>query len=256
MTVLKNWMATLKKVASAAADNVGFLIGALACVILVLALAFFAEKLITAAREKKGEKTSENERQSLKIRRMTLIAMMTALATVLMLFDFPIPGLPAFYQLDFSEIPIIIGAYAMGPVAGVLMEFLKILLNLLFNGTSTVFIGEFANFIMGCCYVVPAAILYYARTTKRMARISLAAGTLTAVVSSCLLNAYLLLPTYGKLFHMDVVKTAAKDNSGITTIGKLIIFGTLPFNLLKYGVVSIITLLIYKHISRLLREHK
>ncbi|MBO4767520.1 MAG: Gx transporter family protein [Lachnospiraceae bacterium] len=188
---------------------------------------------------------------------MTLIAMLTAVAIVLMMFEFPVPFIPPFYKMDFSELPIIIGAFAMGPVAGVIMEFLKILLNLLFTGTGTAFVGEFANFIMGCCFIVPASILYYAHKTKKMSRIGLGVGCAAVTVCSCLLNAYLLLPTYGKLFHMDldvIIGMGAEKNAGIKTLTTFIIYGVAPFNLIKYGLVSIVTIFIYKHISRLLKK--
>ena len=190
---------------------------------------------------------------------MTLIAMLTAGAMVLMYFEFPVPGIPPFYKMDFSEIPIIIGAFAMGPVAGVIMEFLKILLNLLFTGTSTVFVGEFANFIMGCCFVVPASILYYAKKTKVMSRIGLGIGCFMVTVCSCLLNAFVLLPTYSKLFHMDMsalVAMGTEKNSMISSLGTFIIFGVAPFNLIKYGLVSLVTILVYKRISRLLKKQQ
>lgn len=251
------WFETLKKMASTAKDKAGFLLGALLAVAVVLAVAFIAEYFINRAHKKNNLQTSLNAKESLKIHRMTLIAMLSAAAAVLMLLDFPIPLIPMFYKLDFSELPIIIGAFAMGPVAGVAMEFLKILLNLLLKGTSTAFIGEFANFIMGCCFIVPASILYYAHKTKRMSRIGLAVGIVAEVVCSCLLNAFLLLPAYAKLFHVDVsvlVGQGTERNEMIKTLGTFIIYGVAPFNLLKYGVVSLITILIYKHISRLLKK--
>ena len=255
---MKKWIETLKKVATTAGDNAGFLVGALAAVAAVLAAAFIAEILIRKAHAKNGQ-TGETpaSRESFKLHRMTLIAMLTAGAIVLMLFEFPVPGIPPFYKMDFSELPIIIGAFAMGPVAGVIMEFLKILLNLLFTGTSTVFVGEFANFIMGCCFIVPASILYYAKKTKVMSRIGLGFGCLMVTVCSCLLNAYVLLPTYSKLFHMDmntIVAMGSEKNGMISSLGTFIIFGVAPFNLIKYGAVSLITIVVYKRISRLLKK--
>jgi len=257
---VKKWIETLKKVATTAGDNVGFLLGALAAVAAVLVAAFVAEALIRKAHAKKAsDGETPVSRESFKLHRMTLIAMLTAGAMVLMYFEFPVPGIPPFYEMDFSEIPIIIGAFAMGPVAGVIMEFLKILLNLLFTGTSTVFVGEFANFIMGCCFVVPASILYYAKKTKVMSRIGLGIGCFMVTVCSCLLNAFVLLPTYSKLFHMDMstlVAMGTEKNSMISSLGTFIIFGVAPFNLIKYGLVSLVTILVYKRISRLLKKQQ
>lgn len=254
---MKKWIETLKKVGSAAADNKNFLFGAVGVVALVLLLAFAAEWIIRKCHAKNGAPVAAHDKESLKLHRMTLIAMLTAISIVLMLFEFPLPFIPAFYKLDFSELPIIIGAFTLGPVAGVLIEFLKILLNLLLTGTSSAFVGEFANFIMGCCFIVPASVFYYAKKTKRTARIGLAAGCLAVTVCGCLLNAYLLLPTYSKLFHMDMnvlIGMGTEKNGMIDTLSTFILFGVAPFNLIKYGAVSIITLVIYKRISRLLKK--
>jgi len=254
---VKKWIETLKKVGKSANENVDFLLKALAVVAVIMIVAGVAEYWIRKSREKKGETVGANTKSSLKLHRMTLIAMLSAVATVLMLLEFPIPGIPVFYKMDFSELPVIIGAFAMGPVAGVIIEFLKVLLNLVLNGTSTAFVGEFANFIMGCCFIVPASILYYARKTKRMSRIGLAVGCLSVTICSCFLNAYLLLPTYSKLFHMDldkIIGMGTDRNGMIKTLRTFILYGVAPFNLVKYGVVSLITLVIYKHISRLLKR--
>ena len=94
-------------------------------------------------------------------RTIVCVGMLAAISTILMLFEFPLPFIaPGFYELDFSEVPILIGAFALGPVAGVLTELVKILLNLVINGTNTAFVGEFANFVMGCAFVVPASVIY------------------------------------------------------------------------------------------------
>ena len=88
------------------------------------------------------------------------IGMLAGIAVVLMLFDIPLPFAPSFYQIDLSELPVLIGAFAMGPMAGVLIELIKVLLNLVINGTDTAFVGEFANFLIGCALIVPAALVY------------------------------------------------------------------------------------------------
>ena len=91
----------------------------------------------------------------LSVRGITTIAMLSAIALVLMLFEIPLWFAPSFYEIDLSEVPVLIGAFALGPVAGIVIEFIKILLNLLINGTATVFVGEFANFLIGASLVVP-----------------------------------------------------------------------------------------------------
>ena len=111
-------------------------------------------------------------------RMIVCVGMLAAISTILMLFEFPLPFLaPGFYELDFSEVPILIGAFALGPVAGVLTELVKVLLNLVVNGTQTAFVGEFANFVMGCMFVLPASLIYKMKKSRKHAVIGLAAGT-------------------------------------------------------------------------------
>ena len=192
----------------------------------------------------------------MKTRNMVSIAMLAAVAVILMLFEFPLPFLPPFYKIDASELPVIIGAFAMGPLAGVLIELIKVLLNLLLDGTTTAFVGEFANFLIGCSYVVPASIVYYRKKSKKNAIVGLVIGTVACAVVGCLLNAYLLLPAYSKAFHMDIealIAMGTAANKAIDSMFTFVLFATAPLNILKCGLVSIITMLIYKPISRILK---
>lgn len=193
---------------------------------------------------------------NMRTRNMVSIAMLGAVAVVLMLFEFPLPFLPPFYKIDASELPVIIGAFAMGPLAGVAIELLKNLLNLLIDGTTTAFVGEFANFLIGCSYVVPASMVYYYRKSKRNAVLGLVLGTVACAVVGCLLNAYLLLPAYSKAFHMEIdalIAMGTAANKAIDSMFTFVLFATAPLNILKCGLVSVITMLIYKPISRILK---
>jgi len=195
-------------------------------------------------------------KKRMKTRNMVSIAMLAAVAVVLMLFEFPLPFLPPFYKLDASELPVIIGAFAMGPWAGVLIELIKVLLNLLIDGTTTVFVGEFANFLIGCSYVVPASLVYYYKKSKKNAVVGLIVGTMICAVVGCLLNAYLLLPAYSKAFHMEIdalIAMGTAVNKAIDSMITFVLFATAPLNILKCGMVSVITMLIYKPISRILK---
>ena len=227
-----------------------FLSIAIAIVVILILIAKGAEMV---ADKKKGlEKTKQMQRT----RRMVIIAMLSAISVVLMLFEFPLPFLPPFYKIDASELPIIIGAFTLGPVAGVVMEFIKVALNLLMDGTTTAFVGEFANFLIGCSFVVPAAIVYYFKKTKKNAVFGLILGIVTCTVAGCLLNAYLLLPAYSKAFKMDIEALIAMGtavNGMINSLLTFVIFATAPLNFIKCSVVSILTMLIYKPISRILK---
>ncbi|MBQ9119329.1 MAG: ECF transporter S component [Lachnospiraceae bacterium] len=243
-------MKGLKTLFETAKENVGFLVLSVAIVVTILVVAYGAEYLIAKGR---GEKRTK---EKLRIHRMTLIAMLTAIAEVLMLFEIPLWFLPAFYEIDLSELPVIIGAFTLGPVAGVTIEFLKIVLNLLINGTATAFVGEFANFLIGCAFVVPASIFYYAKKTKKNAIIGLVTGTVTCALVGCFLNAFVLLPAYSRAFHMEMdvlIAMGTEKNSLISGMFSFVVFAVAPFNILKCGIVSVITLFIYKKISRLLK---
>ena len=184
------------------------------------------------------------------------IGMLGAIAVVLMLFEIPLPFAPSFYEIDFSEVPVLIGCFSMGPLAGVLIEMIKIILNLCINGSVTAGVGELANFVIGCALVLPAAFIYKRKKTKKGAVIGLIAGTLFMTISGCFINAYVMLPTYAKAFGMPIdalVGMGSAINASITDLFTFVMFAVVPFNLLKGVLVSIIVLLIYKKISPILK---
>ena len=199
-------------------------------------------------------RTGVNKNTNVKM--LVQIAMLSAVAAVLMLVEFPLPFLaPSFYQLDFSEVPVLIGAFAMGPLAGAAIELVKILMNFVLNGTVTAGIGELANFLMGCALVVPAGMIYRRVKNKKYAMIGMATGTVCMAVAAAVLNAFLLLPAYGKAFGMPVeafVDMGALLIPAIDDLFTFCLFSVLPFNLLKGILVSGLTLGLYKHIRRIL----
>ncbi len=191
-----------------------------------------------------------------KVRHMAQMGMLAAISVVLMLFEIPLPFAPAFYEIDFSEVPVLVGSFAMGPLAGAGIEFLKILLNFAVNGTDTAGVGEFANFLIGCALVVPAALVYRKRRTKSGAVIGMIVGTAFMTFVGCFLNACVLLPAYAKAFGMPMdalVEMGAAVNHYITDLTTFAVFAVAPFNLLKGFLVSLIVLLIYKKIRPVLK---
>ncbi len=191
-----------------------------------------------------------------KVRHMAQMGMLAAISVVLMLFEIPLPFAPAFYEIDFSEVPVLVGSFAMGPLAGAGIEFLKILLNFAVNGTDTAGVGEFANFLIGCALVVPAALVYRKRRTKSGAVIGMIVGTAFMTFVGCFLNACVLLPAYAKAFGMPMdalVGMGAAVNHYITDLTTFAVFAVAPFNLLKGFLVSLIVLLIYKKIRPVLK---
>ena len=195
-----------------------------------------------------------------KTRKLVEIGMLGAIATVLMLFEFPIPFIaPPFYELDFSEVPVLVGAFALGPMAGATIELIKILINLLINGTATAFVGEIGNYLLGCSFIIPAALIYKKRKTKKNALIAMVIGTIVMTVFGCFLNAYILLPTYATAFGMPIdaiVGMGSAINANINDVMTFVIIAVAPFNIIKGIIVSVITLLIYKHISPILKGNR
>ena len=191
------------------------------------------------------------------VKNMITIGMLAAIAVILMLFEFPIPFLaPGFYKLDLSELPVLIGTFAMGPVAGIAIEFVKILLNLLINGTTTAYVGELGNFIVGCAFLIPAGIIYWRKKTFKRAVIALVVGGLTMVAAGSLMNAYVLLPAYGKAFGMPVqafVEMGTAVHSSVNSLLGFVALIIVPFNLVKYTIVSVIVFFVYKRIRVVLR---
>ena len=196
--------------------------------------------------------TNQNVKTKNKVRKMAQIGMLSAIAVVLMLFEIPLPFAPSFYEIDFSEVPVLIGSFAMGPLAGAAIELVKILLNFAINGTATAGVGELANFLIGCAMVVPAAWIYKKKHTRMGAIVGMVTGTLFMAFVGCFLNAFVLLPTYAKAFGMPInalVGMGTAVNSHITSLTTFVIFAVAPFNLLKGFLVSLIVFLIYKKIS-------
>ena len=187
-----------------------------------------------------------------RVRTIVQIGMLSAIAVVLMLFEIPLPFAPSFYEIDFSEVPVLIGCFVMGPMAGIVIELVKILLNLLINGTMTAGVGEIANFFIGCAFCVPAGIIYKKMHTRKGALIGMAVGTVIMTFLGCFLNAFVLLPAYAAAFQMPIdalVSMGTAVNANITSLLTFVMFAVAPFNLLKGILVSLIVLLIYKKIS-------
>ena len=195
---------------------------------------------------------SATNKISARIRMIAQVGMLAAIATVLMLFEIPLHFAPAFYEIDFSEVPILVGCFTMGPLAGATIEFIKILLNFAINGTMTAGVGEIANFLIGCALVVPAGLIYKKMHSRKGAIIGMITGTVVMTFLGCFLNAYILLPTYAKAFEMPMdalIGMGSAVNGNITNLLTFVTFAVAPFNLLKGILVSLIVLLIYKKIS-------
>ena len=184
-------------------------------------------------------------------------AIFAAMAGVLMFIEIPLFFAPSFYEIDLSEIPVMICTFYLGPVAGVVCELLKVIVKLVLKGTSTAFVGDFANFVVGCSFVLPASFIYHLNRSKKTAIIGLVTGTLVMTVFGSLFNAVYLLPTFAELFGMPleaIIGMGTAVNSSINSVSTLVLFAVVPFNLLKGLIITVLTMLLYKRISPLLHK--
>jgi len=201
--------------------------------------------------------TSVKSHQGITTRQLAKVAILSALAFVVMMIEFPLPIAPPFYKLDFSEVIVLMGGFALGPVYAVIIEALKILLNVLFTGTSTAFVGEFANFVMGFAFVFPAAMYYQYNKTKKGALLGMVFGTVILAVVSAFVNGFIMLPMYSALYHMPMETIVAMGSAifpAVTNVFTFCLFCVVPFNIVKGVLVSLITYLAYKHVSPLLHS--
>ncbi|MBQ9249726.1 MAG: ECF transporter S component [Oscillospiraceae bacterium] len=204
------------------------------------------------------KKLSKNRKTLSDTHYITYVAIFSCMAGVLMLVEIPLFFAPGFYKMDLSELPILICTFYLGPVAGVISELVKVMIKLLLKGTTTAFVGDFANFAVGCSFVLPASVVYHANPSKKSALTGMIVGTLVMTVFGSAFNAIYLLPKFAQLFGMPldvIVGMGTAVNSAITSVSTLVLFAVVPFNLLKGIVVSLLTFLLYKRISPILHKN-
>ena len=187
-------------------------------------------------------------------RRVSIIGICSALAAVLHILDFPLLFLaPEFYKLDFSELPVMLCGFYLGPAAAVACEGIKILLKLLLKGTSTAFVGDFANFAVGCSLVLPAVIIYHVHKSRKSAIVGLIAGTVVLTIFGSAFNAIYLLPKFSQLYGLpldSIIGMGGKINASIHDLSTFVLLAVAPLNLIKGAMISILTMLLYKRVAR------
>jgi len=193
-----------------------------------------------------------------KLVKLIKISLLSVMAFLLMYIEIPIPIFPEFLKIDISDLPALLGAFALGPIAGVIIELFKNILHGMLAG-KTAFVGELANFLVGGCLVFVSGYIYKAKKSKGGAVIALLIGTMAMSIFAGILNYFVILPLYESVlgFPVDaVVGMGTKINHNIKDLNTFIIFSIIPFNILKGIVVSAVTLGIYKRVSPLLhKEH-
>ena len=218
--------------------------------------------LVSVVLEKGAQKKNGISEPIFNTRKLAMIGMFSGIAVSLQVLDFPIFFAPGFYKMDFSELPILVGSFAFGPVAGVMMEFVKVLLKLCIKGTSTAFIGDLANFVVGCSLIIPASAVYSFKKTKKSAIIACIVGTLVMTVFGTAFNAVYLLPAFSKFYGMplDAILAMGAEVNPLAKEGSIVSFVVAcvaPMNLIKGTLVSVVTLLIYKPLSPIIKTgHK
>ena len=215
------------------------------CLVTVAAVILLAKLL-----EKRLVKT---QRRAAGSRYIAFVAMFSAIGGVLMLLEIPLFFAPSFYKMDLCELPVLLCSFYLGPVAGVTAEFLKVFIKLLLKGTSTAFVGDYANFVVGCCYILPASAIYHAHKTKRNAILGMAAGTVVMAVFGSAFNAQYLIPKFAELFGMPIdaiVSMGTSVNRHIVSVSTLALYAVVPFNVLKGTCDGILTFLLYKRLGK------
>lgn len=194
--------------------------------------------------------------QTFNAKTVAFIGMLGALSAVLMTINVPLPFAPTFLKFDIAELPALFAGFFLGPVSGCAVIVVKIMLKLLLQGTETAFVGELMNIIGSSAFVLPAALIYKYVHTKKGALISLSVSTVLVSIVAVFLNAYLAFPMYSALYGIPmeaILEMGSSVNPLVHDNVTLMLYGVFPFNLVKHGVTSLVTYLVYKRCGNALR---
>ena len=191
------------------------------------------------------------------VRTMIFIAMLGVISTILMAFNFSIPFAPGFLKFDIAEIPALFAGFFIGPAGGIGVIAVKIVIKIITQGTDTAFVGEMMNFMGSVCFVLPASVIYRWKHTKKGAVIGMTVSTVLVSIAFVFINMYIAFPLYSKLYGMPmdaIIGMGTAVNPHINNLMTLMLFSVFPFNLIKHGVTSALTYLIYKRAGNTLRN--
>jgi len=197
---------------------------------------------------------TKTKRSLLSTRQLSTVAILAAIAAVLFMIEIPVV---LFYKLDLSSLPVLLGAFAMGPLPGTMILLVKALLGLLHSTSQGV--GELADFIMGFAMMFPAAVIYRRMKSRKGAIWGMVIGTVVATIVAVLTNLYIMIPFYGAAYGMPVEAIVGMGQAivpAIDSVGKFVLLITAPFNILKWVVISVVTALVYKPLSPILHGRK
>ena len=190
--------------------------------------------------------------QTATVKYLTVTAMLSAVAYILMFLDFSVPFMPAFIKMDLSELPALIGSFAMGPLCGVVVCLIKNVLHLFITTTGGV--GELSNFILGVAFVLPAGLIYKHKKNRKSALIGSLAGAAFMGIFSIISNYFLVYPVYYNFMPEEVILAAYQAIlPSVKNILQCLICFNMPFTIIKGMFSVVITFLTYKHISPILK---
>lgn len=194
--------------------------------------------------------TQSKRRSLLTTRQLTTVAILAAISAVLFMVEIPVV---LFYKLDVSNLPVLLGTFALGPIPGTMVLLVKSLLGLLHSSSQGV--GELADFLMGFAMLLPAGLIYQRNKNRKGAVIGMVAGSVCATVAALIINMVILLPFYSVIYHLPLEQIIAMGQSVIPAVNStwsFVLLITGPFNLLKWVVISVLTILLYKPLSPIL----
>ncbi len=222
-------------------ENSLFLLELIAVIVGVLLLAYVIERII--------KKVNKDTEKILTTRKIAVIGMFSAVAGLLMVFEFPLPGVPTTHKFELGDLAGLLCGFAYGPVAGILVAMLKVIIKLMFRPSGTAFVGEMANFLIGSSLILPATTIYWCKKTKKGAVIACIVGGISMTVFGSLLNLFYIFPVFLKMFcdgDMSKLIAMGSVNPLIKDIPTFVLFTAVPINLLKSVADGVLTMLLYK----------
>ncbi len=200
---------------------------------------------------------SNGRRMGRSAHRITVTAMLSAIAFVLMFFEFPVPLMPSFIKMDISDLPALLGTFALGPATGIVIEGMKNLLHILFKGTSSAGVGELCNFLLGCCFVLPCGLLYRGKKTRKRAVVGALVGCAVMALCSLPINFFLVYPAYVKFYGLPLEAIIGMYQAifpGVDGLLACLAMFNLPFTFVKGLLDALLCFLIYKPLSPVLHH--
>ena len=187
---------------------------------------------------------------------MTKVAMLSVIGFVLMYFQLPLTFVaPPFMKLDISDLPVLMGAFTMGPVYGIIIAALKNLMHIIFKGTMTAGVGELSNFIISSTFAVISSYIYRKHRSYKGAVLSMTVGVVAMTILAMTSNYFVVFPLYGKVMPMEaIIAMGSAITPKITGLFTMMIYSVLPFNLIKGFTTSAVMMLVYKKISPLFKN--